>query len=201
MISRYLAPASEHWSRIESTRIAMVPTPLAMQPTAHVRNNWAGRSYGETSGVDVASVHDGETWAIRIGWIAGPTKAGAEFPDAVAVALPVERDAVLALMGTAEARIQYLHWQSRGKGARSVIAGGIGHSAPGPEVKQTAQAAAKADVLQVVITRALGTGNDIAPLVAGGDTGIGFAVWRGANDERGGIKAFSGNWTELELDA
>jgi DMSO reductase family type II enzyme heme b subunit len=52
-----------------------------------------------------------------------------------------------------------------------------------------------------VISRPLGIGKDIAPLAAGKKTGIGFAVWRGANDERAGIKAFSIDWVELTLDA
>ena len=54
---------------------------------------------------------------------------------------------------------------------------------------------------QVVFTRVLGHGAGVAPLLAGKKTGIGFALWRGANDERAGIKAFSIDWTELALDA
>ena len=41
----------------------------------------------------------------------------------------------------------------------------------------------------------------MAPLAAGKSTGIGFAVWRGSNDERAGIKAFSIDWAELALEA
>ena len=37
-------------------------------------------------------------------------------------------------------------------------------------------------------------------LAAGKKTGVGFALWRGANDERAGIKAFSIDWAELELE-
>ncbi len=199
-ITRYLSPASEYWSRIKPTRIALVATPLAMQPTAYVRNSWADRKYGETPAVDAASVHDGETWAVHVGWSAPQARAGAEFPDAVAVALPVVREAVFALMGSQEAQIQYLRWDSRSKAVRSVLAGGIGNSAPGPDVKQTAQAVANGATWQVVIARTLGAVKNAAPLKAGGRTGIGFAVWRGANDERAGIKAFSVDWTELELD-
>jgi hypothetical protein len=47
----------------------------------------------------------------------------------------------------------------------------------------------------------LGLGDDVAPLVAGEKTGIGFALWEGANEERAGIKAFSVDWLDLTLDA
>lgn len=199
-ITPYLAPASESWARLDQTRIALVPTPLPMQPTAYVRSSWAGREFGQTPAVDVSTAHDGKTWAVRIGWKTAKSRPDAEFPEAVAVALPISPDAVFALMGSPEAPIHYLRWDSHSPGARSIVAGGIGSSAPGPDVRQAAQSAIDGDTWRVVIVRALGESRNGAALTPGSRTGIGFAVWRGANDERAGIKAFSGNWIELELD-
>ena len=112
---------------------------------------------------------------------------------------PVRR--VLALMGAKDAPIHYLRWSSNKEGLLSLMAQGIGLSQPGAELKRGAQASTEGAVWQLVIVRALGTGKDIAPLAAGKKTGVGFALWRGANDERAGIKAFSIDWTELELEA
>lgn len=200
-IADYLSPTDGHWARVKPTRVALMPTPLGMQPTAYIRAAWAERQFGATPAVEAASVHDGTTWAIHLKWTSQPPKGPDEFPDALAVALPITRDAVLAIMGTQEAPIHFLRWDSRQPGARSVVAGGLGTSAPGPDVKQAAQAQANGAVWQVVLTRTLGTGARVAPLQAGATTGVGFAVWRGANDERAGIKAFSIDWTELSLDA
>ena len=49
--------------------IALIKTPLAMQPTEYIRKSWKGRNYGGgAKSVKVASVHDGATWAIRLSW-------------------------------------------------------------------------------------------------------------------------------------
>ncbi len=56
---------------------------------------------------------------------------------------------------------------------------------------------------QVVIARALRveTRSRWRSSSVGATTGFGVAMWDGANSERGGIKAFSGDWRELVLDA
>ena len=200
-IADYASPTDRRWERLTPTRVELMPTPLGMQPTGYVRAAWAERSFGETPAVEVASVHDGRHWAIHAKWTGQPAGPSNEFPDALAVALPITRDAVLAIMGSAEAPIHVLRWDARQPGARSIVARGLGTSATGPNVGQGAQAHATGAVWQVVLTRALGSGAEVAPLQAGTRTGVGFAVWRGGNDERAGIKSFSIDWTELQLDA
>lgn len=178
----------------------MMPTPLAMQPTAYIRNTWSDRKYGDTATLAVASVHDGETWALRASW-PGSGPGSTDFPDAVAVALPVRNNPVLALMGAEDAPIHYLRWSANKKGLLSILATGVGLSGPGPDLKREAHAAAEGTTWHVVIARSLSAGPEAAPLVPGKRTGIGFAVWQGSNDERAGIKAFSVDWAELVLDA
>ena len=202
-IKDYLTPGAAHWARVPTAQIEMMPTPLQMQPTEYIRKSWETKPYGQTQKIEVASVHDGETWAVRVTWTgSGPGET--DFPDALAIALPVRNNPVLALMGAKDAPIHYLRWSANKEGLLSLLGTGIGLSAPGPEIKRTAQAAANGPTWQLVITRAMGTGKeskDIAPLAAGKKTGVGFALWRGGNNERAGIKAFSIDWTELELEA
>ena len=199
-IKDYLSPNAAHWVRVPKEQVAMMPTPLPMQPTEYIRNSWANKPYGQIQQLEVASVHDGETWALRATWTgSGPGER--DFPDALAIALPVRNNPVLALMGAKDAPIHYLRWNAKEEGVLSLLATGIGLSVPGPDIKRTAQVMAEGTTLRLVITRAMGTGKDIAPLAAGKSTGVGFALWRGANDERAGLKAFSIDWTELELEA
>ncbi|WP_018990719.1 DOMON domain-containing protein [Aromatoleum toluclasticum] len=199
-VAPMLDPGDPGWASVPVEQVSMMSTPLAMQPTPYIRNSWEGREYGRVEALEVASVHDGQQWALRASW-RGVSPAGKDFPDALAIALPVRGKPLLALMGAADAPIHFLRWQANKSGAVSQIATGIGSSAPGPALACSAQARAKGDRWQVVISRPLGGGSDIAPLVAGRKTGIGFAVWMGGNDERGGIKAFSIDWAELALDA
>ncbi|CAG4883896.1 p-cymene dehydrogenase subunit gamma [Georgfuchsia toluolica] len=125
----------------------------------------------------------------------------AVFPNAFAIALPVRNRPVLALMGDKDAPIHYLRWSADKKEAVSMIATGIGSSRPGPELKSSVRVAADGPTWHLVIARPLDGGKDAAPLVAGKTTGVGFALWRGENQERAGIKAFSIDWTELELES
>lgn len=194
-------PGDSAWVRFEPTRIDMIPAPLAMQPTEYIRNSWAGRDYGADPGLEIATVHDGKRWALRASWN-GVAPSGKDFPDALAIALPVRGKPVLALMGAEDAPIHFLRWQANKPGVRSQLATGIGRTTnSGPELDCTVRAQAHDDRWQVVITRPLGSRGEAAPLGAGAKTGIGFAVWRGGNDERGGIKAFSIDWTEMVLEA
>jgi steroid C-25 hydroxylase gamma subunit len=199
-VAEYLDPASSSWKKIKPADIALMPAPIGLQPTEYVRKSWEGRAYGKETSLQVASVHDGHTWAIRASW-KGVSPTGRDFPDALAVALPVSGKPMLMMMGAPEAPIHIVRWAANKEGAQSVLATGIGQSRPGAAIKCSAQAKADGDSWSVVISRPLGIGNEIAPLVAGKQTGIGFALWCGGNDERAGIKAFSIDWVELTLDA
>lgn len=198
-VAPLLDPTDPGWSAAPVERIGMMPTPLAMQPTEYIRNSWKDRAYGATAAIEVAAVHDGSRWALRAVWN-GVSPAGKDFPDALAIALPVRGEPVLVLMGAPDAPIHFLRWQANKPGAKSQLATGIGRSAPGPALDCSARAHAEGGRWQVVVSRPLGGAGDVAPLLAGATTGIGFAVWVGGNDERGGIKAFSIDWAELVLD-
>lgn len=206
-IEDYLSPASAHWARVRTTQVDMIPTPLQMQPTDYIRNSWEKKPYGQTQKIIVASVHDGETWALRASWTGKKQTPGeiidslAFFPDAFAIALPVRNRPVLALMGDKDAPIHYLRWSADKKEAVSMIATGIGSSRPGPKLDSSVQVVADGTTWHLVIARPLDGGKDAAPLATGKTTGVGFALWRGENQERAGIKAFSIDWTELELES
>lgn len=196
-VGPFLDPVSSEWSRLEAEHIPLMPTPLGMQPTEYIRVTWEQRPYGQVSRMRVSAVHDGERAALRLQWSAAVRDPG----DAAAIALPVRGQPSLMTMGSQEAPIHALHWVAKEPRVRSVIAGGIGTTRAGPDVKASAQAAWSDGVWRLVITRALGTGKEIAALAPGQRTGIGFALWSGANHERAGIKAFSVDWREFTLDA
>jgi len=198
-----LAPDAAIWSGAEKKSVEMMATPLAMQPTAYIQKSWADKPYGRIAPIEVAALHDGALFAVRVSWepLGGGNK---DFPDAVAIAMPVLGNPPLALMGTPEEPIHILHWQASKDGKetlRSVVATGIGGSRPGPDIKRQVAVKREGGRIHVVAARALGTGGGAAPVTAGGKARIGFAVWNGGNEERAGIKAFSIDWIDLALDA
>ncbi len=193
----YRNEGSAKWSTVQQETIRMLPTTFAMQPTEYIRVSWEGRGHGKIAEMVVSAVHDGEIAAFRMQW-----KAAKNNPkDAAAIALPVRGAPPLATMGMPGSPVNMLHWMANNERVRSVFAEGIGTTAPGPEVKVNGSGSWSDGSWRVVVTRALGLGDDVAPLVAGEKTGIGFALWEGANEERAGIKAFSVDWLDLTLDA
>ena len=198
-IEAYKDPLSAGWSKLATETINMMPTPMGMQPTAYIRNSRAETPHGAVKELKVASVHDGEELAIYLSW-KGVSPDGGDFPDAAAVAFPVKGLPPLILMGTKDAPLHILLWKAN-KGVMSKSAKGIGFSDPGPSLKISSKASKDGDYWHLVVTRVLGKGEGIAPIAAGVDTKVGFALWYGANDERAGLKAFSIDWAPFVVDA
>lgn len=188
------------WNGAESVEVAMIATPLPMQPTAYIEKSWTDRPYGRIKKLDVSAIHDGNTFALRIQWTT-PVPTEHDFPPAVAFALPASGLSPLALMGMPDAPIHILRWQGgeHHAGVRSILAKGIGTSNHGPDVGQKGVVRQDGRQYAVVITRALGHGKGAATLMPGTHTKIGFAAWDGGNGERAGIKSFSPDWIDLIL--
>ncbi|MGD9661724.1 MAG: ethylbenzene dehydrogenase-related protein [Porticoccaceae bacterium] len=198
--SSYLSPTAGAWSAIEAVEVKMMPTPLGMQPTEYIRQSWNNKPYGNVDSLSVSSVHDGKTLALKVSW-QGVSPEGADFPDALAVAMPIGESPPLALMGMPDKPIHILRWTASNPIISSILSKGIGLSDHGPSVVTGAEAAKQDGKWHLVMTRQLGVGKNIAPLVEGRSTEVGFAVWYGANEERAGIKAFSVDWINLTLGA
>lgn len=198
----FLDPHSAEWNGIPAESVQLVPTPLPLQPNPYIRKSWQNKPYGVVQHLEVASVHDGRVWVLRAAWN-GVSPEGSDFPDALAVALPVRGNPPLSLMGSPEMPIHFLRWQSKSNSVASMLGTGIGTSTKPldtPALGCKARGIAANGLWTVTVARRLGVWEDVAPLVAGSRSRIGFAVWNGANDERAGIKSWSVDWIELRLD-
>ena len=199
-ISPYLSADSTAWQAVSSTRVDLVPSILPMQPSAYIRNSFADRPYGKTPFVDLRAVHDGETFAANLSWQEEQFEGG-QFPTAAALAMPLEGRPPLVTMGAPGQPVFVLYWNSKRNNAASMLIEGIGSSTKdGPNVRETAVAQKTGNQWQLTLSRAMGHGGKIAPLAAGQPQAIGLAIWNGSNNERAGIKAFSPNWLEIQLD-
>jgi DMSO reductase family type II enzyme heme b subunit len=202
-IAGYLDPASEAWGREPVEIVDMIPAPLGLQPNDYIIQSWTDRPYGEVERVDLSSVHDGDKIAVRMTWASKTigTGSGEGFPDSAAIAFPVRGDPILLNMGSEDAPIHALQWKSRGNEVRSVLAEGIGSSLPGPGVAESGKGGWSTGKWTVVMSRTLNGPPEVARLAPGETTRIGIAVWNGTNEERAGIKAVSGDWTDFLIEA
>jgi DMSO reductase family type II enzyme heme b subunit len=203
-----LDPEGAAWRGARPERIALVGTPLGLQPTAAVRVAWTSRRIGAVERVETAALHDGRHLAFRLEW-SDPSedrdpRDAASFPDAAAVLLPAAPGAAVATMGAPGRAVNAWYWRADQDGAgRHVVAEGIGTTRPVDLDLVRARGVWEEGRWRVVIARALrvDTAEPVAQLRAGEKTGFAVAVWDGGSGERGGIKSYSGEWRELSLAA
>lgn len=201
-----LDPEAEPWQKVAPERIALVGTPVGMQPTEVIRSAWANKKIGAVSEVQVSAVHNGEVIAFRLDWADGSENRELDdsnvFPDAAAVMLPVVPDAPLVTMGAPGKAVNTWYWRADADTqGRNVLSEGIGTTRTVDLTAVRGHGAWKGGRWKAVISRALKVSGSepCAQLSPGQKTQFAVAVWEGANSERGGVKAFSVNWRDLVL--
>jgi DMSO reductase family type II enzyme heme b subunit len=201
-----LDPDADPWRKVQAEPLAMIGTPLGLQPTAAIRVAWQNRRIGAVQRVAARALHNGEVLAFRLEWDdasenreLGDTNV---FPDAAAVLFPATDAAPLLTMGAPGAAVNAWYWRADDDGGgRQVLAEGIGSSRTVDQKLVRSHGLWKEGRWHVVVARALrvdGT-EPYAQLTPGQSTRFGVAVWEGSNGERGGIKSFSGDWRPIEL--
>ena len=201
-----LDPGADPWRHTRPERLAMSGTPLVLQPTAAIRASWAGKHIGAVGRVEVAALHNGELLAFRLTWPDGsenrdPNDSTA-FSDAAAVLFPVAEGAPSISMGGPGLPVNAWYWRGDSDAqGRQVVAEGIGTTRTVDVSLVHTHGVWKDGRWSVVIARAfrVETREPVVQLDAGKPTRFAVAVWEGSHRERGGIKAFSGDWRALSL--
>ncbi len=196
------------WAQHEKQEVSLVGTPAGMQPTAAIQVAWTNKKIGTVDRVDVSALHNGREIAFRLEWSATTENSKVAdndtFADAAAIALPVAPDAPIITMGAPGRPVNAWYWRAdEPQNARQLSAEGLGTSLTFDRSVIQGRGSWKQGRWRVVLARALRVQSEspTAELVPGTPTGFGVAIWDGGNAERGGIKAFSGNWLPLELQA
>ena len=195
-IESWQEPDSSIWRELAGETVPMMPTPVGMQPTQYIRVKWESLPYGQLPSISTRAVHDGKQVAFFCEWEC----AVEHKKDAIAIALPIRGQPILITMGSADSPIHFLHWIAGKPGVRSTHSQGIGSTQLGVPVVADGKGMWVDGLRRVVITRQLGDFVEGAPLLAGKESKIGYAVWQGANDERAGLKAFSLDWKPLKIE-
>lgn len=200
-----LDPGASAWAAVAATAVPLQGTLVGLQPTAAVRNAWQDRAIGAIRAVEARALVAGDSLLFHLRWAdPAPNRDHGDntvFPDAAAIALPLHADAPLNTMGAPGLPLTAWFWRAdQGTQGYEVRAEGPGTTRITGRGVQ-ARAAWQDGTWQLVLARTLaGEGNaDSIALAAGRPTRFGIAVWEGSHQERGGLKAFSGEWRELLL--
>ena len=199
-----LKPEAAFWSQTATEKVALMPTPLAMvqelSPFLAI-----SQAHGVTSEVQVQLAHNGEMLAVRLSWVADKRDIQRDidnFVDGVGVMFPTVPNVSAITMGAAGKPVNAWYWRADKTVPYEILAEGFRFvqrqkDNAGSDLKVAA--VHKDGRWQVVFRRSLGARNGLVRFTPGKPSGIAFAVWAGANSERSGRKAFSGDFMKLEL--
>jgi DMSO reductase family type II enzyme heme b subunit len=176
--------------------LTLVAAPTPMQPGGYVPVAYAGREQPFTPSATVEAERAGGGWNIRLSWscpdpvhdIASDTD---RFVDAAALSMPKTLDAPWITMGAPGKAVEGVLWRANETQLRRFQAEGLGsvqRSAAPPAWTVKAEWANGTWALQFDVPA--GTLLDEHFLLA-------FAIWRGAANDRGGLKSVSPGWIEL----
>ncbi len=203
-----LDPAGKAWQGAGTETVVLSPTPADMQPTEYVRASWKGRPYGRVSSMKASALHNGKEVFFRLVWEDDAPNGKIEdinqFPDAAAVLFPIVPDAPLIGMGTKGKPVNAWLWRPDWERPKNVAAEGMGTTQRREDPALASKAAHARGKWSLVISRSVNGGaapEGTAELAPGASSKIAFAIWQGANQERAGVKAFSPDWHNLELEA
>jgi DMSO reductase family type II enzyme heme b subunit len=198
--------ASHEWSRIPGSEVTLEATPLTAQPSKYIQEKWKAAPYGQPLNLTVRAAHDGERAYFHLSWPDNSHNDGIrdtdQFADAVAILFPVNGDAPLVSMGSPQAPVNAWYWRPDLETPLSVSAQGTGTTRRNADPQLSAAGSYENGAWNVVVRRALASSSsDYVALSAGAITKVAFAVWQGANQERGGLKAATLDWQPLEIEA
>jgi len=201
-----LDPASPEWEAVRAFELTLQPTPIIAQPSAYIQEKWNQTPYGAIQAVTVRAAHNGERLYFHLSWSDETSDEGIhdtdQFADAAAVLFPVKGDAPLQSMGSPQAPVNAWYWRPDLEAPFSITAQGAGTTSRSQDPELTASAVHSHGAWTVVIRRRLDSpAAEYVSLAPGVAARVGFAVWQGSNQERGGLKATSVDWEQLEIEA
>ena len=201
-------PGAALWDRHPALAVALVPAPVAMQPSRYIGSKWRDGEFGHTSAAGLQAAHNGQEVAFRLEWecekAVASVRDNGQFADAAALLFPLSETASL-FMGSDGAPVNIWYWRAdRPKAAHNNLAEGIGTSRLASSPPIATQGVHAHGRWAVVFRRALAAAPasaEVAQFEPGKACRLAVALWSGANAERAGLKSFSPTWVELSLEA
>jgi DMSO reductase family type II enzyme heme b subunit len=196
------------WDKIQGLEIETSATPLANQPSPYIKATFDEKKIGAVKKIDVKGVHNGRNIFFYLKWGSETPnyKIGdvGTFPDGVSILFPFKsaEHTPIKEMGSKDYPTNSWYWRPDfEERPKNQVAHGLSTSLYTPESSLLSVSQWKQGVWRIVIGRTLKAKEESIVLSPGQKTATGFAIWEGANGERGGVKAFSKEWRELILEA
>jgi DMSO reductase family type II enzyme heme b subunit len=205
MAERLADPADTIWAFASPSLLEMAPTPIGFQPSMYVVAAWRDRSYGRLPELAVSALHTGSHLGLKLEWreeqpVREPADLN-EFADAAAVLFaPHGPETPVETMGSPSQPVVAWYWRPQLAAPITSSATGSGTMARFPRASVQARGAWSNGTWSLSFVRPLAAEEE-PHLQAGSDHTLSFAIWRGANSERAGIKAFAKVWHELYIEA
>ena len=185
------SPVDPVWNRVPAVAVATVATPQGMQTSEYIKKTYRDGEWGNIHQLSVKGWQTRHSLNLLLEFtsasdsrqLLGPD----HFLDRVAVFFPSDKHTLFMTMGSPESPGILWSWRADGK-AEVLEARGAGTikalSAEGLKVQAERNGGAWKVLMsgpQVLVERRFA-----------------LAVWSGAHQERGGLKAFSPQWVELD---
>ena len=173
--------------------LALIAAPPAMQPGGYVPDAYKDRVHAVTPTVDVFATQQGKDWVIELRWdCPNPVKSIANetdlFTDAAAILVPGTMNAPWLTMGAPDHPVEAALWRADKSELYRMDSQGLGtmnRSTPPPSWTAEANWENGRWHLRYLI-------GDWPVLDQFGR--IGVAIWRGENQDRGGLKSVTQGW-------
>lgn len=176
--------------------IAMMQAPAQLSPGNYVRSAYASQVTPVVNKLNIDAQRSGDSWEIRLQWrcenpvtsLQGSTD---RFVDAAAILVPTHEQSQWLTMGSAEAPVEGVLWRPDRSDLIRISAQGLGsvqRHAPAPTWRIKASHDNGIYTLHWLLPK-------WDPLNR--FSRCGFALWNGAQQQRGGVKSVSTEWVTL----
>ncbi len=206
-----LDPQAAAWrDAIAQELLQMAATPLANQPSEYIKASRNEREIGKVRNLVVQAVHNGSDIFFHLTWEDASKDAEISdinrFADGCGVLMPLNGgDPPIDEMGSQKAPVNAWFWRADfDDQPRNTIAHGLGTTEFTKRCAIATRSFWANGAWAVVFTRPLAVPeqqDETVQLAPGRTVKIGFAVWEGSNGERAGVKSFSKEWRDLEIEA
>lgn len=203
-----LDPTASQWRDVPSEAIAMGPTPAENQNSLYAQVWARERPYGKLASLSVRSAHNGKDIAFLLEW--ADSSQNLDFldgksPDGAGILFPLKGDAPLLTMGSESQPVNAWFWRADfGEAGENLTASGLGTVERAGDGLIATGSKWEGGNWRVVLARPLALDRQAEQAVqigAGKSVKVAFVVWDGGLGERAGLKSFSKQWLELELEA
>lgn len=205
-----LDPAATQWQEVPVEALTMAATPLANQPSEYIKASRDEKKIGQVHNLNVQAAHNGTDIFLRLSWEDSNQDITITdnnvFPDGCGLLMPLtEAETPIDEMGSQDNPVNAWFWRADLEDKpRNMVAKGLGSTVTSKNCPIVAKSAFGPQGWAVVFVRALAVPEqkeESTQLAVGQAVKVGFAVWEGSNGERAGVKSFSKEWRDLQLEA